>query len=160
MVENNYIQTNKNMSYARFFLMMITSFLIMYLIMFLNMDDTSHYHTSLTRIYMALLMMAPMPLLMMAMMAKMYPKKKLNVTIMLASAIIFFIAFFALRTQTPVGDIQYMKAMIPHHSSAIMTSKHAQITDPEVKRLSQQIIESQQREIDQMEEMINRLSGK
>lgn len=35
------------------------------------------------------------------------------------------VVLFALRTQTPIGDIQYMKAMIPHHSSAVMASKHA-----------------------------------
>lgn len=148
----------KGMSYRKFTIMLLISFLIMYFVMFLNMDNTSHYHTSLTRIYMAILMVAPMALVMMAMMGKMYPDKKTNMMIMLVAVVVFIVALVGLRTQTPIGDVQYMKAMIPHHSSAIMVSKHADIKDPEVKKLSEQIISSQQKEITEMEQMIERLS--
>lgn len=138
---------------------MITSFIIMYVVMFLNMDDISHYHTSATRIYMAILMVTPMAVVMMLMMGKMYPNKKLNSAIVISSIVVFGIVLTALRTQTPVNDVQYMKAMIPHHSSAIMTSKHANIQDPEVKKLSQQIIKSQEKEIAQMEAMLKRMTN-
>lgn len=138
---------------------MITSFIIMYVVMFLNMDDISHYHTSATRIYMAILMVTPMAVVMMLMMRKMYPNKKLNSAILISSIVVFGIVLTALRTQTPVNDVQYMKAMIPHHSSAIMTSKHANIQDPEVKKLSQQIIKSQEEEISQMEAMLKRMKN-
>jgi uncharacterized protein (DUF305 family) len=95
---------------------------------------------------------------MMVMMGKMYPNKKKNTGIILTALVVFILVLSGLRTQTPIGDVQYMKAMIPHHSSAIMVSKHANIKDPEVKRLSQQIIQSQEKEIAEMEAMIRRLS--
>ena len=148
------------MSYGKFFLMMLISLFIMYFVMFLNMDKLDHYHTSITRVYMALLMVAPMGIVMMLMMGKMYHDRKLNSLIIAGSAVVFVLVLFALRSQTPVKDIQYMKAMIPHHSSAILTSKHADISDPEVKRLSQQIIESQEKEIAEMESLIRKLQEK
>lgn len=138
--------------------MMIVSFIIMYVVMFLNMDKLEHYHTSLTRIYMALLMVAPMAIVMMLMMGKMYPDKKTNSVIIASGAVVFVLTLIALRTQTPVSDAQYMKAMIPHHSSAIMVSKKANLKDPEVRKLADQIIQSQEKEIAEMEAMIDRLS--
>ena len=151
-------ESMKGMSYKHFSIMMVISFLIMYFVMFLNIDDISHYHTSTTRIYMALLMVSPMALVMMAMMGEMYPNRKTNRGIMVAALVVFIVTLTALRTQTPIGDVQYMKAMIPHHSSAIMVSKHANIQDPEVKKLSEQIIASQEKEIAEMNQMIERLS--
>lgn len=147
----------KGMSYKRFGVTMILSFLVMYFIMFLNVDRLQHYHTSITRIYMAILMVAAMAVVMMLMMAKMYANKMLNTIIIVGGAIIFVLVLIGLRTQTPIGDIQYMKAMIPHHSSAIMVSKHANLKDPEVKKLSEQIIQSQEKEIAQMEARIREL---
>lgn len=145
------------MSYKKFIVMMVISFLIMYTVMFLNMDSIAHYHTSPTRIYMAVLMVAPMAIVMMVMMGKMYPNKKVNTGITVAAIVVFVVALAALRTQTPVGDVQYMKAMIPHHSSAIMTSRHASIKDPEVRKLADSIIASQEREIKEMEAILDRM---
>lgn len=150
-------QDMHGMSYKMFMLMMFISFLIMYIVMFLNMDKLSHYHTSITRIYMAILMVAPMAIVMLAMMGKMYPSKKANMGIMLTAGVIFVVVLIGLRTQTPIGDVQYMKAMIPHHSSAILNSKKANLKDPEVIRLSKEIISSQEREIAEMERFLNRL---
>lgn len=146
-----------SMSYKKFTIMMIISFIIMYVVMFLNMDSVDHYHTSATRIYMAILMVTPMAIVMMAMMGKMYPNKKTNTGIVVGAIVLFIVTLTALRTQTPISDVQYMKAMIPHHSSAIMTSKHANIKDPEVRKLADSIIASQEREIQQMEAMLNRM---
>lgn len=157
MKQENIMSNSQGMSYGKFMIMMLVSFLIMYLVMFLNMDKLNHYHTSATRIYMALLMVAPMAVVMMIMMANMYPNKKTNTAIIIGSTVFFAIVLAALRTQTPISDVQYMKAMIPHHSSAIMVSKHANIKDPEVKKLSEQIIQSQEKEIAEMEAMLNRL---
>lgn len=145
------------MSYKKFAVMMFISFIIMYMVMFLNMDSIDHYHTSTTRIYMAVLMVAPMAIVMMAMMGKMYPSKKSNTEIVVAAIILFIVTLTALRTQRPISDVQYMKAMIPHHSSAVMTSKHANIKDAEVRKLADSIIASQEREIQQMETILNRL---
>ena len=123
---------------------MITSFMIMYVVMFLNMVDISHYHTSATRIYMGILMVSPMAVVTMLMMGKIYPNKKLNSAIIISSILVFGIVLTTLSTQTPVNDVQYMKALIPHHSSAFMKSEHANIQDREVKKLSQQIMKSQE----------------
>lgn len=149
-----------HMSYKKLTLTLATSFIIMYIAMFLNMDKPEHYHTSATRIYMTILMVAPMAVVMLAIMRNMYPNKKLNAGIIIVSTVVFLVSLAALRTQTPIDDVQYMKAMIPHHSSAIMTSKNADIKDPEVKKLSEQIIQSQEAEIAQMEAILSRLSKK
>ena len=145
------------MSYIKFMLMMAVSFIIMYSVMFLNVDEFNHIYISLTRIYMALLMVAPMAVVMMAMMGNMYPDKKINTYIVGGAIVLFGVVLAALRTQTPVGDVQYMKAMIPHHSSAIMVSKHANLQDPEVKKLSEEIIKSQEEEIAQMKAILQRM---
>ena len=157
MDKQSNMQNMKGMSYKTFGITMLISFFIMYFVMFLNVDKAEHYHTSLTRIYMALLMVAPMAVVMMLTMGKMYPNKRTNAVIILAGVLLFVLVLTGLRTQTPIGDIQYMKAMIPHHSSAIMVSKHADIKDPEVKKLSEQIIQSQEKEIAEMEAKIKEL---
>ncbi|MGV3529718.1 MAG: DUF305 domain-containing protein [Flavisolibacter sp.] len=145
------------MTYSKFFVMMLISFFIMYLVMFLNITELNHYYTSMTRIYMAVLMVAPMAVVMMVMMGKMYPDKKKNMLIMLSAVVIFGVVLAALRTQTPVSDVQYMKAMIPHHSSAILTSKKADIKDPEVRKLADGIIASQEKEIAEMKAILERM---
>ena len=144
-------------SYFRFALMLTISFVIMYAVMFLNVDRIEHVYLSLTRLYMTLLMVAPMAVLMLALMGKMYKNRKANIVIIGASLLVFVAALIFLRNQTFIGQRQYMKAMIPHHSSAIMTSKHANIKDPEVRALADSIIASQEREITQMENILKRM---
>lgn len=148
----------QGMSYSKFAVMMIISFFIMYIVMFLNIDRFSHYHTSTTRIYMAILMVAPMAVYMMLMMGKMYPNKKINVSIIVTAVVVFILTLIGLRTQTPIGDVQYMKAMIPHHSSAILVSKEANLKDPEVRKLAEKIIQSQEKEIAEMNALLEKLS--
>lgn len=138
--------------------MLIVSFIIMYIVMFLNADKLSDIYFSLTRTYMTLLMTAPMALLMLALMPGMYASKKLNTAITIIAISVFTFALTALRSQAFISDIQYLRAMIPHHSSAIMTSKNANIKDPEVRRLSDSIIKSQEREIKQMKKILDRLN--
>ena len=129
----------------------------MYLVMFLNMDKIEDYHTSITRIYMTFLMISPMAILMILRMKMTYNNRKINAAIIISSVVIFVFSLIGLRTQTPVGDIQYLKAMIPHHSSAIMTSKNANIKDAEVRKLADSIIKSQEKEINQMNKILKRL---
>ncbi|MBA2500080.1 MAG: DUF305 domain-containing protein [Chitinophagaceae bacterium] len=146
------------MGYGKFAMMMLIGLIIMYLVMFLNITELNHYQTSVTRVYMAILMVAPMAFYMIAMMGKMYPSKNINLGIMVGSVVVFAITLWALRAQKPIGDVQYMKAMIPHHSSAILTSKKASISDPEVKKLSLEIIAAQEREIAEMKALIKKLT--
>ncbi len=147
----------QGMSYKKFSLMMAVSFVIMYVVMFLNVIEIKHYHTSLTRIYMTLLMISAMAVVMMLMMGKMYPNNKINTGIIVGGVLVFILVLAGLRSQTPIGDVQYMKAMIPHHSSAILTSERANIKDPEVKKLAEDIIKAQRKEIAEMEAAIDRL---
>ncbi len=146
-----------NKNYQKFGLMLAVSFCIMYAVMFLNVSELDHIYISTTRLYMTLLMVSPMALLMLAMMGGMYQDKKLNAIIIVVSISVFISAFAFLRNQTFVGDVQYMKAMIPHHSSAIMTSENAGIQDPELRQLADDIIVAQKKEIAQMKAMLDRL---
>jgi len=149
--------TTKHGHYRKLPLMLFLSLCIMYLVMFLNVDSAQHIYLSTTRLYMSLLMVAPMALLMLIMMPMMYPDKKINLIIYTASVTVFVLSLLLLRTQTPIGDRQYMKAMIPHHSSAVLTSKHANLQDPEVKELAEKIIRSQEEEIAQMKAILDRM---
>lgn len=147
----------ENNSYKTFFVMLGVSFFIMYAVMFVNVDQLNHIYLSTTRLYMSLLMVSPMALLMLGLMRHMYHNKKLNLTIIALSIAVFVLSLTLLRTQTPIGDEQYMKAMIPHHSSAILVSENANIQDPQVKKLATQIIESQKKEIAEMKLVLERM---
>lgn len=93
-------------------------------------------------------------------MRKMYQNKKKNIAILLGSLVIFVSALGLVRAQSPIiGDVLWMKAMIPHHSIAILTSERADIKDPEVRKLADDIIEAQRKEIGEMKEMIKRLEA-
>ena len=145
------------MTYRKFLLMILVSFIFMFGIMFLNIVETNHFYISVNRIYMALLMVSAMTFIMMGMMYNMYPDKKKNNGIMIAGVILFAFTLAGIRTQTPIGDVQYMKGMIPHHSSAILTSENANLKDPEVRKLANGIIEAQLKEIAEMKAILKRM---
>lgn len=147
----------KNNSYRTFALTMTISFILMYGIMFLNVDQADHIYLSMTRFYMTLMMVAAMALLMLAAMRMMYKNKRLNMIIIIAGIAAFALSLIGVRTQTFVGDEQYMRGMIPHHSIAIMVSKKAHLKDPEVIQLSQSIIKAQENEIAQMKKILARM---
>lgn len=149
-------EMNKS-NYGKFAIMMATSFIIMYAVMFLNADVFDHVMLSHTRTYMTILMIAPMAFTMLLFMWGMYRDKKTNFIILGLSVIVFLATLSGLRQQTFIGDVQWMKAMIPHHSSAIMVSQKAHLKDPEAIKLAEDIIEAQEREIAQMKKMISRL---
>ena len=145
--------------YRGFALMLGISFVVMYAVMFLNVDQFDHIYLSLTRTYMSLLMVSAMALVMLGLMRHMYPDMRLNRLIAGGSVAVFALVLTLLRAQIPVGDVQYMKAMIPHHSSAIMVSRSAELQDPVVKKLAEGIIQSQEREIAEMKAAIARLES-
>lgn len=159
MENNKNMDKDKNKNYKKFGIMMFTSFVIMYAVMFLNADQLDHIMLSNTRTYMTILMIAPMAVSMLLFMQSMYQNKKLNAIILVSAVVIFFGTFAMLRNQTFIKDVQYMKAMIPHHSSAIMVSQKATFEDPELKKLAEEIIEAQKREIAQMKKIIYRLEN-
>ena len=146
----------QNSNYLRFFGMLIVSFCVMYGVMFLNVNDLEHIYSSTTRLYMTILMISPMAIIMLVFMPKMYPNNKLNVAIYISSAVIFVITFTFLRNQTFISDKEYLRAMIPHHSSAILTSSRADLKDPQVRQLADSIIKSQRKEIYLMKSFLER----
>lgn len=145
------------MSYARFGAMILTSTVVMFGLMYLNTYALEHVFFSQTRTWMALLMGATMAVIMMLFMLKMYENKRANAAIIVGSAAVFAVSLWLVRSQTTVDDVDYMKAMIPHHSIAIMTSERAHIRDPRVRHLADQIIEAQVREISEMKQLIAEL---
>ncbi|HVW98729.1 MAG TPA: DUF305 domain-containing protein [Mucilaginibacter sp.] len=147
----------KNGNYGKFALMLAASFILMYAIMFLNVNEPDHIYINMTRFYMTLMMIAAMAVLMLAMMPMMYPDKKKNVVLMVSSLVIFGLAFIGVHRQVGISDVQYMKGMIPHHSIAIMTSENAHITDPRVRKLADGIIAAQEKEIKEMKALIDSL---
>lgn len=146
--------------YARFGTMIATSTVVMFGLMYLNTYQWDHVFYSETRTYMTLLMGATMAVIMLAFMLKMLPNRKANAAIVGASALIFASALWLVRSQSTVDDVSYMKAMIPHHSIAILTSSRARIEDQRVRALADQIIESQRREIEEMKALIQDLESK
>ena len=147
----------KSNNYLKFGLMMIVSFIIMYAVMFANVDSVDHIMLSSMRTYMAILMIAPMAVSMMLFMWGMYENKKLNKVIIGLAFIIFAVTFYMMRTQAGISDVDYMKGMIPHHSSAILTSQESDLRDPETKKLAGEIIKAQEEEIALMKELIEKL---
>lgn len=103
---------------------------------------------------MAVYMGATMAIIMLAFMWKMYEGRRTKLTIIAASALIFAASLWLVRSQQTVNDVSYMRAMIPHHSIAIMTSERAHIHDPRVRELADNIIEAQVREIAEMKALI------
>lgn len=134
--------------------MIATSTAVMFGLMYLNTYRLDHVFFSETRTYMAFIMGAAMAVIMLTFMPGMHPNKAVNAAIFSVSAVVFGAALWLVRSQATVEDVSYMKAMIPHHSIAIMTSSRAHIIDPRVRQLADQIIESQRREIAEMKALI------
>ncbi len=146
------------MSYARFVAMIATSTVVMFGLMYLNTYALDHVLFSQTRMWMAILMGAAMAVIMLGFMWAMYANAKANVAFVAVAVVIFSVSLWLVRSQETVSDVAYMKAMIPHHSIAIMTSERAHIRDPRVRKLADGIIEAQVREIDEMKALIAALA--
>lgn len=145
--------------YARFSAMIATSTVVMFGLMYLNTYQLDHIFFSETRAYMALLMGATMGIIMLGFMLNMYKSRRVNLGIFSASIAVFALALWLVRSQETVGDVSWMRAMIPHHSIAILTSERANISDPRVRELADEIIEAQRREIDEMKVLIKDLEN-
>lgn len=144
----------KYKNYIRFFVMIAVSTVVMYGLMYLNTYDSSHIFYSQTRMWMALIMGSIMAIVMMLFMWGMYANRRANIAILTTSAAIFCMSLYLVRSQDTVNDVDYMRAMIPHHSIAILTSRRANIHDPRVRDLADEIIEAQVREIAEMKKLI------
>jgi hypothetical protein len=164
MVEETTMEQRANrsmpqMGYGKFAAMIAVSTGVMYGLMYLNAYAVSHIWWSQTRAWMALLMGAVMAVIMLGFMHRMYPSKAINLAIFGGAIAVFALSLWLVRSQETVDDVSWMKAMIPHHSIAIMTSERAHIKDPEVRKLADGIIDAQVREIAEMKAMIARLQA-
>lgn len=148
------------MTYSRFAAMIATSVVVMFALMYLNVFALDHVFFSQTRMWMALVMGATMASIMIGFMWMMYKNRQANIAIVFSSVIVFGVALWLVRSQQTVDDVSYMKAMIPHHSIAILTSERAHIRDPRVRKLADGIIEAQVKEIAEMKQLISELSAK
>lgn len=145
--------------YAKFGAMIATSTAVMFVLMYLNTYAIDHVFFSETRFYMAFVMGASMAVVMLLFMLNMYENKSTNIAIILGSIAVFAGALWLVRSQETVDDVSYMRAMIPHHSIAILTSERAHIRDPRVRKLADGIIQAQVREIGEMKQLINDLEA-
>ncbi|MDF1675787.1 MAG: DUF305 domain-containing protein [Vicingaceae bacterium] len=161
MEDNHRMNQNKRNKgqYTKFALMLLGSFIAMYITMYFNTYEIDHVYFSLTRFYMTCLGISAMAVIMLLFMLNTYNDKKKNIAIVMGSLILFISALSLVRAQLPVGDVLYMKGMIPHHSIAILTSKKADIKDPEVRKLADEIIKAQEKEIAEMKALIKRLQS-
>jgi hypothetical protein len=132
------------------------SALVMYLVMFAMIDGFGDFYNNLNTFYMALTMVAPMAMLMLLTMGPMYRNRKLNLALHAVFVALFILALAGTRTQATIGDEQFLRSMIPHHSGAILMCREASITDPEIVALCAQIQRSQRDEIDQMKRILAR----
>lgn len=139
--------------------MIVTSTIIMYGLMYLNSWELSHMWFSQTRLWMALYMGGVMAIIMLAFMLGMYTNARANLAIFAGAAVLFAVSLYLVRSQATIGDTAWMKAMIPHHSIAVLTSSRANIKDPRVRHLADEIIKAQKLEIAEMEALIADLNG-
>lgn len=147
-------------NYVKFALMIATSTIVMFVLMYLNTYESGHLFFSETRAWMALIMGSAMAVIMLLYMLPMYSNRKANIGILLGSVIVFSVSLWLVRSQTTVQDVSWMKAMIPHHSIAILTSERAEISDPRVRSLADRIIEAQREEIAEMKVLIEDLENR
>jgi uncharacterized protein (DUF305 family) len=119
-------------------------------------DTIGHFYANLNTLYMTLMMVAPMVVVMIVSMRTMYVSRRANLIICGAAILVFIASFAAMRTQAAVGDREFLRSMIPHHSGAILMCREASISDPEIIRLCDRIMRSQRAEIAQMQQLLAR----
>lgn len=135
--------------------MIFTSIIVMFFLMYLHSYQLlEHAWFSETRLFMALIMGAGMMVVMLGFMWSMYKNMAANIGILVAAAALFTVSLWLVRSQTTVTGVDYMEGMIPHHSIAILTSERARIEDSRVRKLADEIILAQRREINEMEWLI------
>jgi uncharacterized protein (DUF305 family) len=139
--------------------MAVLSFLSMYILMYAMVDRSANVYNSLNQVYMAALMTAPMVIIEVALMRGMYPARRLNIAIIVASVIALGLFFALIRQQALIVDQQFLRSMIPHHGGAILMCERAPIQDAEIKALCDRIKSGQQSEIDQMRAILSRLEN-
>lgn len=143
-------------SYGSLTIEMAIDFVIMYFVMYTMIATLDHLYLNINNVYMTLMMVAPMTILMLVFMRSMYESKRLNIIIGAGAALVFIASFVAMRIQAGVGNEEFLKSMIPHHSGAILMCEQASITDPEIVSLCREVVAAQRTEIAQMQAILER----
>lgn len=145
-----------NSHYKHFGIELLIEGIFMFFVMYAMVYSAQHVYLNINNLYMTFMMVAPMGLVMLISMRHMYQNKNLNLILYTFFIILFVVSYYAIRAQAIVDNKQFLKSMIPHHSGAILMCEKASISDPEIKTLCKEIIESQTREINQMQEMLKK----
>lgn len=143
--------------YGRLVLMTVMSFIAMYVLMYAMVNVIANLHPSLNQFYMTGLMAASMVVIEITVMTGMYRDRKLNAIIGGAGVAALIASFLLIRSQTAISDRQFLRSMIPHHPGAILMCQRASIREADIRRLCQDIVSSQQREIDLMKAQLREL---
>lgn len=154
--EHQSSEHGKENHYRHLAIMALLSFVAMYVLMSAMVDGLANVYMNVNQVYMAALMAAPMVLIELAVMRGMYRDRKRNMAFVAGAVVLLAVSFPFIRRQTAVGDRQFLRSMIPHHASALLMCREAPISDAEIKALCQNILASQQAEIDQMKAMLAR----
>lgn len=147
----------KTHPYRKLGAMTALSFLSMYVLMYAMVDKAANALPNLNQLYMAGLMTAPMVVIELMLMKAMYGNRRLNAAILGVSVVALVACLAAIRDQTAVGDEQFLRSMIPHHAAAILMCDEAPFEDAEIVALCENIVRSQQAEIQQMRERLAEL---
>ena len=143
--------------YGRLLVMTAISFIAMYVLMYAMVDRIANVYPNFNQFYMAGLMAAAMVAIELVVMRGMYPNKRLNLLLLVASIVALAIFWMLIRRQTAITERQFLKSMIPHHAGAILMCQQSSLQDPEVVRLCEGIVQGQQAEIDQMKAKLREL---
>lgn len=150
------MEPGKPNHYARLGIELAIDFVIMYLVMYTMIRSLDHFYFNINNVWMTLMMVTPMALVMMVAMRSMFPSRTRNLLVVAAALVVFGVSYYGMRTQLAVGDEQFLKSMIPHHSGAILMCQEASITDPEIQALCREIVDAQRREIAQMKLLLEK----
>jgi len=143
------------MHYGRLLIMVVLSFISMYVLMYAMVDSFANVYPNFNQFYMAGLMTAPMLIIELLLMGSMYPNIKLNTVLIIAGVLALGLFWTLIRQQTAINDTQFLKSMIPHHAGALLMCEKAPIQDVQIQELCRTIISGQQAEIDQMKTILN-----
>ncbi len=150
------MQAGQQGHYGRLLIELAIDFVIMYLVMYTMIRSLDHFYLNINNVWMTLMMVTPMALVMLVAMRSMFPSRTRNLLVVASAVIVFGVSYWGMRTQAAVGDEQFLRSMIPHHSGAILMCQEASISDPEIKALCREIVDSQQREIEQMKAILEK----
>ncbi|MDF3075479.1 MAG: hypothetical protein K0S54_3146 [Alphaproteobacteria bacterium] len=148
--------SHQSKAYVNLVIELAIDFVIMYLVMYAMIATLDHFRFNLNNVYMTMMMVTPMAVVMLIAMRAMFPSRRTNLAIGAVAVLLFAASFYGMRAQAAIGDKEFLKSMIPHHSGAILMCEQANLADPEIVALCRQIVKSQNAEIAQMEAILAR----